>query len=55
MDRIIIILIVLLVATWTAAMISMLPRSKTYNCELAEISPDYPVEVRAKCRLLDRG
>ncbi len=24
--------------------------SKVYNCSLAEISPDYPLEVRNECR-----
>lgn len=23
-----------------------------YNCDLAEISPDYPIEVRNECRKL---
>ena len=23
-----------------------------YNCQLAEISPDFPIEVRNQCRLL---
>jgi hypothetical protein len=23
-----------------------------YNCELAEISPDYPIEVKNQCRKL---
>ena len=26
------------------------PRVKSYDCSLAEISPDYPVEVKNMCR-----
>lgn len=26
------------------------PNGKVYNCSLAEISPDYPVEVKNECR-----
>ena len=26
--------------------------TRTYNCDLAEISPDFPVEVKQKCREL---
>jgi hypothetical protein len=26
-----------------------------YDCRLAEISPDFPVEVRNDCRKLNRG
>lgn len=28
------------------------PKGKYYNCDLAEISPDFPVEVRNECRKL---
>lgn len=28
---------------------------KTYNCELAEISPDYPAEVKEECRELKKA
>lgn len=28
---------------------------KVYNCDLAEISPDYPVEVRDECRRIRIG
>jgi hypothetical protein len=27
----------------------------TYDCRLAEISPDFPIEVRNDCRKLNRG
>jgi hypothetical protein len=26
-----------------------------YDCRLAEISPDYPIEVKNDCRKLNRG
>lgn len=28
------------------------PEEVIYNCELAEISPDYPIDVRNECRRL---
>ena len=28
------------------------PKQKVYNCSIAEISPDYPVEVKNGCRQL---
>lgn len=27
-----------------------LPKGRVYDCSLAEISPDYPVEVKNECR-----
>ncbi len=30
------------------------PEGKVYDCTLAEISPDYPVEVKEECRRLFR-
>ena len=29
-----------------------MPRERVYNCSIAEISPDFPIEVREKCRNL---
>lgn len=29
--------------------------TKVYNCELAEISPDFPIEVRNECRRIRSG
>lgn len=26
------------------------PKGKVYDCSLAEISPDYPIEVKNECR-----
>ena len=28
------------------------PQGKIYDCTLAEISPDYPIEVKQECRRL---
>ena len=28
------------------------PQGKVYDCTLAEISPDYPIEVKQECRRL---
>lgn len=28
------------------------PEGKVYDCTLAEISPDYPIEVKQECRRL---
>ena len=30
------------------------PEGKVYDCTLAEISPDYPIEVKNECRRLLR-
>jgi hypothetical protein len=35
-------------------MLSELPQAKTYNCSIAEISPDYPPAVREQCRKLNK-
>lgn len=45
-------LILLLILSWTSMLMSALPRGVTYNCELAEISPDYPTKVKDRCREL---
>lgn len=29
---------------------SPVPKVKAYNCSLAEISPDYPIDVKMECR-----
>jgi len=34
---------------------NQLPQEKVYNCELAEISPDYPREVVSECRRIRSG
>lgn len=31
------------------------PEEVIYNCELAEISPDFPIEVKNECRRLKSG
>jgi hypothetical protein len=35
-------------------MLSERPQAKTYNCSIAEISPDYPPAVREQCRKLNK-
>jgi hypothetical protein len=30
------------------------PQGRVYDCALAEISPDYPIEVKQECRKLLR-
>ena len=46
-------------AFWSIAVYGYLSSDETdikvYNCELAEISPDYPIEVRNECRKLRNG
>lgn len=40
----------LIVGVWTIALL-FLPRGEVvYHCHLAEISPDYPIEVKKLCR-----
>lgn len=47
---------VMIIGGWTLLFTSVWSltggRSVRYNCELAEISPDFPVEVRKQCREL---
>jgi hypothetical protein len=31
------------------------PEEVIYNCELAEISPDFPIDVKNECRRLRSG
>lgn len=47
-------IVVICSAIGFASSIFFLPRKSEvrYNCELAEISPDFPVEVRKQCREL---
>ena len=45
--------ILFVIAIWTIVLTAMPKHSVVvYNCSLAEISPDYPVEVKEKCRKL---
>ena len=39
----------------TVLVIRDIPPKQVINCQLAEISPDYPKEVREKCRLIRSG
>ena len=44
----------IVIAFWVVALTS-LPRNEViYRCDLSEISPDYPIEVRQKCREMTR-
>jgi hypothetical protein len=45
----------LLVTAFWAGVLSMIPApdsGRYYNCDLAEISPDIPLEVKEQCRKL---
>jgi hypothetical protein len=48
--------IAIIVILWGTMFVSM-PRHSVvvYDCRLAEISPDYPVEVKNQCRKLNSG
>lgn len=35
-------------------MLAELPQARTYNCSIAEISPDYSPAVREQCRKLNK-
>lgn len=48
-------LVFLLVTAFWAGVLSMIPApdsARYYNCDLAEISPDIPLEVKEQCRKL---
>lgn len=48
-------LVFLLVTAFWAGVLSMVPApdsGRYYNCDLAEISPDIPLEVKEQCRKL---
>lgn len=47
-------LIILAVFMWTGMfiMVSKFPQKKTYDCSIAEISPDMPLEAKMECRKL---
>jgi hypothetical protein len=46
-----IILVVLLVVA-AYAIINYQPEGHVYDCRLAEISPDFPIQVKEECRRL---
>lgn len=48
----IIILLILLVALFVLSNAEWSNRTVVYDCSLAEISPDYPQEVKNECRRL---
>lgn len=48
----IVIMIVLVgIATWG---LMYAPKSKVYDCSLAEFHPDFPIAVREECRRIKR-
>lgn len=54
MIRISALIVSLAALLWITALYARLTEKSEmrYNCELAEISPDFPVEVRKQCREL---
>jgi hypothetical protein len=53
-DKIIITLPFLAILAMSTLFVYVLPKhgEVVYNCSIAEISPDYPIEVKEKCRKL---
>lgn len=47
---VLLILFVIFVMAWTD--FGSQNRVKVYNCDLSEISPDFPIEVKEECRKL---
>jgi len=45
--------IILVVMAISALFYFPQPKGKVYACSLAEISPDYPLQVREECRKLN--
>jgi hypothetical protein len=44
------------IAIWGTVLIAIPKHGVVvYNCSLAEISPDYPVEVKNECRKINSG
>lgn len=53
-DKIEVGLVLLLVVVCIGALIYIpKPKGKVYTCALAEISPDYPLDVKEECRKLN--
>ena len=48
----VIVIIGLSLVTIVAVFSDFYPEGKVYDCTLAEISPDYPIEVKQECRRL---
>lgn len=48
------IILILVVAMWGGMffVVSHMPRTATYDCSIAEISPDMPLEAKMQCRKL---
>ncbi len=50
----IVVFVVLVVTMWVGMFLiaNKLPRKVTYDCSIAEISPDMPLEAKMECRKL---
>lgn len=44
--------ILIVIGLWVAALMGIPRKQIVYRCDLAEISPDFPIEVRERCREL---
>jgi hypothetical protein len=46
-----------IILLWVAVMITIAQKGGTitYDCRLAEISPDIPLDIKQKCRKLSSG
>lgn len=49
-DAIVITLAFILFLATIILYVKVEPKGKVYDCSLAEISPDYPIEVKNECR-----
>jgi hypothetical protein len=52
-----VIIAILFVVSFWALVFSLMPKHGTivYDCRLAEISPDFPIEVKEQCRKVKSG
>lgn len=51
-DKLLIILLIALVVSIHYNLKDYMPEGVTYDCRLAEISPDFPPKVKEECRKL---
>jgi hypothetical protein len=52
MQRVLIVVLGLIFGVCLAYFITPKGEGRYYNCSIAEISPDYPIEVKEACRKL---
>ena len=52
-----IVIVIIFVAMFWSLMFALIPSHGVvrYDCRIAEISPDIPVQVKEECRKLNRG